>query len=73
MCSTTQLLWLKGWLVLAISIKKTNRKKQRKYKTTCFPFNRELSPECVCSCHLAILTNTLILPLEKNDEVDRIV
>lgn len=26
--------------------KKTNRKKQRKYKTTCFPFNRELSPEC---------------------------
>lgn len=43
--------------------KKNKLKKQRKYKTTCFPFNRELSPECVCSCHLAILTNTLILPL----------
>lgn len=28
MCSTTELLWLKGWLVLAISIKKKNKQKK---------------------------------------------
>lgn len=40
MCSTTELLWLKGWLVLAISIKKNKQKKAEEIQDDLFSFQQ---------------------------------